>query len=94
MKKIIFLIMPMLLSSANATEFPSELLVKKELEKTQCASGSVPTYKFMALNPVHSYVLKDGNLILSTSEATCPEGYHFTGSFCVEVICAKPEAEE
>lgn len=92
MKNTICLAILMMSSVAIATEVPSENVVKKELENTFCPEGFDPTYKFTQLNPIHSYVLRDGKLIFknSSSEPSCPAGYHYTGSFCVELLCTKP----
>lgn len=94
MKKTIFIAVLTLSSAANATEVPAENVVKKALESASCSEDFDPTYKFTQLNPIHSYVLRDGKLILETYAASCPEGYHYTGSFCVEVLCTKPKTNE
>lgn len=92
MKKTICVAFLMLSSAATATELPAENVVKKQLETAQCPDGFDKTYRFTQPNPIHSYVLKGGKLILETAsyEPSCPEGYFRQGSFCVEILCSKP----
>lgn len=79
----------MLSSAATATELPAENVVMKALEKSVCPDGFEETYRFTQPSPIHSYVLKDGKLILnkSSSVPSCSEGFFRQGSFCVEILC-------
>lgn len=89
MKKTICLAFLMLSSAATANELPSENVVMKALEKSLCPDGFQKTYRFTQPSPIHSYVLKDGKIILekSSSAPSCPEGFFRQGSFCVELLC-------
>lgn len=90
MKRISCLVALFLTFSALASSVPEERMVMNALKDTLCPEPFQPTYRFVEINRFSSYVLKDGKLVLNEGiSQSCPEGMHYNGSFCVELLCTK-----